>query len=93
MTQSANYFVSAEGTETRRSHQLGIFPDRARAIFRLSRLPALGALGQLRIADIDRDLARHRIQGDDIAVLDMGDRAADRGLGTDMADAEAARGA
>ena len=77
----------------RRAHELGILPDRARAVLGLARRPALLAAGEFLVGDVDRDLAGRRIEGDDVAVLDVGDRAADGGLGADVADAEAAGGA
>src|SRR3569832_1454219 len=80
-----------ERAKPRRTNQLGILPDRARAIFGLARCPALLALGKFLVADVDRNLAGHRVERDDVAILDQGDRAADRSFRPDMADAEAAR--
>jgi hypothetical protein len=45
------------------------------------------------IAEPDRKSSGNRVDLDDIAVLEEADRPADRGLGADMADAEAARAA
>src|ERR1700730_4552994 len=70
---------------------LGIAPDRARLVFVLARLPALAALGELGVAQGDVDGALIGVDGDDVAVADQRDRAADSRLGPDMADAEAAR--
>src|SRR3546814_2596755 len=71
---------------------LGVFPQRSRLVFGLAWLPLLLARRHLPGRNIDAEDALDRIDGDDVAILDQTDRAADRRLGPDMADAEAARG-
>ena len=56
----------------------------------LARLPCLGARLELSLRELDVERALHGIDGDDVAVAHMRDRAADGGLRTHMADAEAA---
>src|SRR3569623_3738643 len=74
-----------------RPHELGILPDRTRAILGLARRPALLALGEFVLADVHGNLSRDRVEGDDVAILDQSDRTADSRLRPDMADTEAAR--
>ena len=57
----------------------------------LARLPALLAFSEFSVRQADVDDAFVRIEIDDVAVLDQTDWTADRGLRTDMADAETAR--
>src|SRR5713226_2905093 len=70
---------------------LGVAPEGAGLVVVLARLPVLAAGRQLGVAERDRDGALIRVDGDDVAVAQQRDRAADRRLGPDMADAEAAR--
>src|SRR5580658_7137063 len=74
----------------RRSHLLGVFPQIAGPELRFPRLPILLAGGELGIAQLDIEGALVGIELDDVAVAKKPDRAADRGLGADMADAETA---
>src|SRR6185312_2612602 len=73
------------------AHRLGVFPDRARLVLVAARLPALAPLGQLGLAQLDRDGALLGVDRDHVAVLQQRDRPAHRGLRPDMSDAEAAR--
>src|SRR3546814_19399746 len=72
---------------------LGVCPLRARLVLGLAWLPLLLARRHLPGRNIDAENALDRINGDDVAILDQTDRAADRRFRADMADAEAARGA
>src|SRR3569623_3099845 len=71
-----------------RPHVLGILPDRARAILGLARRPALLALGEFVLANVHGNLSRGRIESDDVAILDQGDRTAHRRFRADVADTE-----
>src|SRR3546814_19393040 len=62
---------------------LGVFPQRARLVFGLAWLPLLLARRHLPGRNIDAEDALDRIDGDDVAILDQTDRAADRRLGPD----------
>src|SRR5690625_210275 len=76
----------------RSSDLLGIFPERARAIDGLARTsPFLAAVRQFLVAQIDLDRPGLGVDRDSIAIPDQSDRPANRGLRSDMADAEAAR--
>src|SRR5690606_7077440 len=75
------------------AHGLGIFPQRAGLVFGFTGLPLLPAAGEFGGAHIDAENTLHRIDGDDVAILDQANGAADRCFRPDMADAEAARGA
>src|SRR4051812_39979751 len=70
---------------------LGVFPDVAGAEFGRPRLPAFLALRQLGIRERNVDRAVDRVDRDHVAVAQKRDRAADRRLWPDMANAEAAR--
>src|SRR5260221_10036300 len=72
---------------------LRVFPQGARLVVVPARLPFLAARRQLGIAELDTERAGLGVQGDDVAVAQQPDRTADRRLGSDMADAEAAGGA
>src|SRR5471030_1872721 len=69
---------------------LGVAPDGARLVIVGARLPFLAARRKLGIAQHDVDRALVDVERNDVAVADQGDRAADRRLRPDMADAEAA---
>src|SRR5689334_15393919 len=71
--------------------RLRVFPERARLVFVLPRLPALAPLGELGLAELDLDRALLGVDRDHVAVAQQGDRPAHRRLRADMADAEAAR--
>src|SRR5262249_4006494 len=58
-----------------------------------ARLPCLAALFQVGLGELDAQDALGGVDMDDVAVFQEADRAADGGLGSDMADAEAAGGA
>ena len=62
-------------------------------VYGRARLPAPGAVRELGRGELDVERAGLGVDVDDVAVLEQADRAADRRLGADMADAEAARGA
>src|SRR5262245_54179436 len=76
-----------------RSHLLGVFPQIAGAVLVLPRLPFLLAARQFGCVQVHIDGAGHCIDGDDVAVAQEPDRSAEDRFRTDMADAEAARGA
>src|SRR3546814_5679109 len=57
---------------------LGVFPQRARLVLVLAWLPLLLARRHLPGRTIDAEDALDRIDGDDVAILDQTDRAADR---------------
>src|SRR3954470_348465 len=71
------------------THKLRIFPESTRLEVMLTRRPALTALGQLVIRQLDCDGAGFGVDRDDVAVLQQADRAANGRFRTDMADAEA----
>src|SRR4029077_2707486 len=77
----------------RRSNLLGVFPQVTGSEFIAARLPLLRAPIKLSLAEPDVERAALRIERDDVTIANERDRAADRRLRTDMADAEAARGA
>src|SRR6185437_9199045 len=81
-----------DGALLRVAHGLRVFPQGARLIVVLARLPGLAPRRQLGIAELDIERARLGIDGDDVAVAQQADRAADRRFRADMADAEAAGG-
>src|SRR6185437_11878358 len=70
-----------------------VAPQHTRAVIGLPRPPRLAPRLEFRIAELHRQRAGFRIEDDHVAVLEEADRAADRRLGPDVADAEAARGA
>src|SRR5260221_9019044 len=72
---------------------LRVFPQGARLVVVPARLPLLAARRQLGVAELDAEGAGLGVDGDNIAVAQQPDRAADRRLRPDMADAEAAGGA
>src|SRR5215471_11449020 len=78
---------------TRRSDLLGVFPQITGSELGGARFPFFRAAIHFGLAELDVERAAFRIERDDIAVAEERDRPADRRLGTDMADAEAARGA
>src|SRR5688572_2808830 len=73
-----------------RADGLGVFPDRAGLVVVGAGLPGLAALLQLGLGQAHIERALVGVDVDDVAVLDQADRAADRRLRPDMADAEAA---
>src|SRR4029079_17116057 len=75
------------------THLLGVLPQIAGAVIVLARLPLRLALGEFLGGAFHVERTLHRIDLDDVAVADQPDRAADRRLRPDMADAEPARGA
>src|SRR4051794_38963540 len=70
-------------------HLLGVFPDVTGSNVALARLPGLAALRKLGFGNLHIQGAFDGVDLDDVAVANQRDRAADRGLRTDMADAEA----
>src|SRR5579863_8789073 len=82
-----------DGAVAGRSHLLGVFPQIAGGVFACARLPFLPPPLKLILAQLDVERPLVAIELDDIAVADQRDRAADCRFRTDMADAEAARGA
>src|SRR5260221_2463446 len=70
---------------------LGVAPEGAVLVFVLARLPGLAAGRQLGVAEGDLDGALIGVDGDEVAVAQQRDGAADRRFRPDMADAEAAR--
>src|SRR6201986_2071962 len=70
---------------------LGIFPQCSRCMIGLSWLPFGLTFGQLRVGQLYVKCSHDGVDLDDVAVLQQRDRAADRRLRPDMADAEAAR--
>src|SRR4051812_38624352 len=80
-----------DGAVACRPHSLPVAPDGAAGAIVLPRLPMLGALGKLRLGEPDREGADIGVDVDDVAIADEGNRAADRRLRSDMADAEATR--
>src|SRR5580692_12453603 len=82
-----------ERAETRRTHLLGVFPQIAGPEFLRAWLPFLLPLIEFALRQLDVERSLHGIELDDVAVAQKRDRSADRGLGTDMADAESAGGA
>src|ERR1700751_5832356 len=77
----------------RRSNLLGVFPQITGSEFIAARLPLLRAPIELSLAELDVERAAFRIERNDVAVANERNRAAHRRFRTDMADAEAARGA
>src|SRR5689334_7249806 len=75
------------------SDLLGVFPQVTGSEFGSARLPILRAPIELSLAELDVERAALRIERDDVTVAHERDRAANRRLRTDMADAKAARGA
>src|SRR5689334_17008760 len=69
----------------------GEFPDRARAVAMVARLPMLLPLGQLAVAQMNRKRALLGIDLDHVAVAQQPDRAAHRCFRTDVTDAETPR--
>src|SRR3546814_2045717 len=82
-----------DGAEVGRADGRRVAPDGARLVVVAARLPLGFARGQLVVGQLDVERALLGIDGDDVAVLEQADRAADRRLRPDVADAEAARGA
>ena len=77
--------------EIRRADQLRVFPDRARIVVGLARLPGGAPCGEFGIRQHHIDAAVLGIDDDLVAIAQQTDRSADRSLRPDMADAEAAR--
>src|SRR6202008_2607125 len=82
-----------EGAVERIADGLAVAPDHAGLEVVLARLPRLLALGQLRFGDLAVQPALHRVDLDDVTVLQQRDRPANGRLRPDVADAEAARAA
>src|SRR5262245_41256245 len=74
----------------RRAHLLGVLPQISRGEFRRARLPCLGARLELSLAELDVEGALDGVDGDDVAIANMRDRPAHRGLRTHMTNAETA---
>src|SRR5262249_39226315 len=74
-------------------HGLRILPERAGLELVLTRFPCLVTRGEFRFAQLDIERAFLRVDRDHVAVAQQCDRAADRRLRPDMADAAAARAA
>src|SRR5882724_9854957 len=68
-----------------------VFPQIAGSKTVIARLPAFFTAGEFGVGHLHFECALLGIELDDVAVLDERDRSAERGLGADMADAEAAR--
>src|SRR5262249_25196019 len=77
----------------RRPDLLAVFPQISGCELGLARLPRFGARLDLGLRQLDLEGALHRIDGDDVAVAHMRDRAADSGFRPDMTDAETTGGA
>src|ERR1700757_1791756 len=73
-----------------RPNLLGIFPKHPRCVIRLSGPPIGFAFGKLFVSQFYVKSADHRVDLDDVAILQQSDRSAHRRLRADMADAEAA---
>ena len=73
-----------------RSHSLCIFPDGPGIVIGATGTPFGLARGHLLIAQIYIDLTGLSVDGDAVTVFEQTDRAADRGLRSDMPDAEPA---
>src|ERR1700730_16951390 len=72
---------------------LRVFPQRPRLMVVPPGRPRAAALGPLGVAECRVDSAGNGIDRDRVTIPQERDRPADRGLRTDMADAEAVRGA
>src|SRR5262245_13536605 len=81
------------GARHRRTHLLGVLPQVTRSELFFRRLPLRLAADQLLVRQVYRYRAGFGVEGDDVAILQEPDRAADRCLGPDVADAEATCGA
>src|SRR4029079_13155763 len=79
------------GAMQRIADLLRVFPDVTGLDVVLVRLPVLPPLGQLCRGQLHIQRAGFGVDLDDVAIAEERDRAADCGLRTDMADAEAAR--
>ena len=75
----------------RTADNLCVAPERARLVVVLTRAPGVAALGQFFVAERDVERAGLGIDLDPVTVPEQADRPPDCGLGTNMADAEAAR--
>src|SRR5579885_1012280 len=80
-----------DGALERVADLLGVFPQIARRVAVLARLPLTLALGEFLGRQLDVERALLGVDLDDVAVADEADRPADRRFRADMADAEAAR--
>src|SRR3974390_1432408 len=76
----------------RRSNLLGVFPQITGSEFRGARFPFFRTPIKLSFAELDVERAALGIERDDVAVANERYRPADRRLGTDMPQPEAARG-
>src|SRR5439155_23730448 len=76
-----------------RTNLLRIFPQRASSIAMLARLPVLFTARKFLNCDIRIQPSGLGIDGDDVAVLQEANRAAELGFGANMADAKTAGGA
>src|SRR4029079_10518227 len=72
------------------SNLLSILPERTRRVVSRTSAPFGLALGELGVAQFYVKVSCHRVDLDDVAILEQRDRAADCGFRSDMADAEAA---
>src|SRR4029079_9277793 len=72
-------------------HLLRVFPQITRAVIVLALLPLTLAFRKFLSGQLHVGRSLHGVDLDDVAVADQPDRAADRRLRSDMADAEAAR--
>src|SRR3546814_7601223 len=75
-----------DGAEVGRADGRRVAPDGARLVVVAARLPLGFARGQLVVGQLDVERALLGIDGDDVAVLEQADRAADRRLRPDVAD-------
>src|SRR3569833_187495 len=79
------------GALDRRSTQLGVLPQRPGTRAGLAPYPGFPPRGQFGVAQLHIECAGRGIKFDQITISYQADRAADRSLRADMADAEAAR--
>src|SRR5258707_7312422 len=79
------------GTLHYRANLVGVFRKITGSALGLLRLPGLPTVVELGLGQLYIDRALCRIELDDIAILQQGDRTTDRRLGTNMPNAEATR--
>src|SRR3954466_3041374 len=77
----------------RRPNLLGIFPQRTRRVISLSRRPLGFTIGKFGVGQFHVKTTDLGVDLDDVTILQQRDRAADRRLRPDMADAETTGGA